>query len=170
LFVCTANICRSPTAEVLARAHYGEQSARFRSAGFLRSGEQSPDLLVRVLAEKGIDVTGHRSYELNRPSLAAADLVLTMESEHVQQATLIDKRSFPKIMPLKEAAEVALSLPTGQLSVESLLEAVNRHRDPTSYLSTQWDVADPYNRKLKHYRQAVAEIENLVHAVIGRLS
>ncbi|MGI9615234.1 MAG: low molecular weight protein arginine phosphatase, partial [Acidimicrobiales bacterium] len=35
LFVCTANICRSPAAEALARHRYGEQDALFRSAGLL---------------------------------------------------------------------------------------------------------------------------------------
>jgi protein-tyrosine-phosphatase len=169
LFVCTANICRSPSAEYLARYHYGEQVAMFRSAGFLRAGEETPKLLATALSEHGVDVTPHRSFQLNEASLLASDLVLTMEGEHVQRATILHRESFPKIVPLKEAAEAAAVLTNPRLTVEDLLDEVGQHRDPTSYLSTRWDVADPYNRKLKDYRRAVGEIDDLVQVVIGRL-
>ncbi len=169
LFVCTANICRSPSAEVLARHHFGEDTALFRSAGFLRADEAPPKLLANARGELGVDVTAHRSFQLNEASLQASDLVLTMEGEHVQRATLLDRESFPKIVPLKEAAECASGLANPRLTADDLLTELNQRRDPTSYLSTRWDVADPYNRKLKDYRRAVAEIDGLVKAVIGRL-
>lgn len=167
--MCTANICRSPTAEYLARSRFGEGTAFFRSAGFLSAGNQPPDLLAKALDELGVDVTPHRSYRLDGPSLDGADLVLTMEGEHVQKATLIDRDSYPKILPLREAAEVARVIPGDRLAVEELLEAVNRSRDPSAYLSPRWDVDDPYNRKLKDYRRAVAELDALVGDLIGRL-
>ena len=83
--------------------------------------------------------------------------------------TPLHRESFPKIVPLKEAAEAAAVLGNPRLTVDDLLAEVNEHRDPTSYLSTGWDVADPYNRKLKDYRRAVAEIDDLVQVVVGRL-
>ncbi|MCP3988531.1 MAG: hypothetical protein GY724_05640 [Actinomycetia bacterium] len=169
LFVCTANICRSPSAEVLARHHFGEDAALFRSAGFLRPDEQPPKLLANALSELGVDVTAHRSFQLNEISLQVSDLVLTMEGEHVQRATILHRESFPKIVPLKEAAEVAAGSGNPRLTVEELLAEVNQRRDPSSYLSSKWDVADPYNRKLKDYRRAVAEIDGLVQTVIGPL-
>lgn len=169
LFVCTANICRSPSAEALARQRYGEDLALFRSAGFLRAGDQPPTLLATALHELGVDVTQHRSYVLNEASIVAADLVLTMEGEHVQRATLLHRTSFPKIMPLKEAAEVMTRHRSARFEAAELIEQVNQDRDPSAYLSTSWDVQDPYNRKLKDYRRAVTEIAGLVDAVIGRL-
>jgi len=170
LFVCTANICRSVSAEALARDRFGEDWAIFRSAGFLRSGSEVPRLLRDALGEAGLDVSAHRSFQLNEASLRASDLVLTMEGEHVQKATLLDRASFPKIIPLKEAAAFIANSGNRSLSVPELIGRLNAGRDPSSYLSSRWDVDDPYNRKLKHYRRAVAEITGLVDTVIGNLA
>lgn len=169
LFVCTANICRSPAAEALARHRYGEQDALFRSAGLLEGGRRCPDYLVQTLYDRGIDISKHRSYQLDHASLQAADLVLTMEGEHVQQATTIDRACFPKTVPLREAAEV-LAAAAGPQPIDRFVETLGRVRDPSTYLSNQWDVADPYRRKLKDYRRAVEDISSLVEGVIGRLS
>mgnify|MGYP003419210929 CR=1 FL=1 len=76
--------------------------------------------------------------------------------------------AFTKVVPLKEAADVMGFLP-GRLAVSDLLDEVNRSRDPRTYLSKGWDVADPYKRKLRDYRRAVAEIDELVGQVVGRL-
>lgn len=139
-----------------------------RSAGFLRAGEPSPALLIQALGEHGIDGSHHRSHTVDVPSLKAADLVLTMEGEHVQQATLLHREAFAKIMPLTEAAATLRA--GGPMTPEALVAAVNVDRNPTSYLSTDWDVADPYNRKLKDYRSAVTEIAGLVGEVFARLA
>lgn len=170
LFVCTANICRSPAAEALARKRHGEERSTFRSAGFLLAGEPSPALLAEALSEFSIDISPHRSYVLDEPTLDAADIVLTMEGEHVQRATLLQSAAFPKIVPLREAAAVMGAVPPGRrVDVEGLLQRINDGRDPTTYLSTKWDVDDPFKRKLKDYRRAVAEIGGLVDDVFRRL-
>ncbi|MEM8924715.1 MAG: hypothetical protein AAGD35_14525 [Actinomycetota bacterium] len=170
LFVCTANICRSPTAELLARSRYGESGVLVRSAGFLRSGEGSPDLLLQALNEAGVDGSAHRSFTLNAASLDAADLVLTMEGEHVQKATLLHREAYPKIIPLTEAADRARRHAHRSLAPSELVDIVGAERDPSSYLTTTWDVSDPYNRKLKDYRRAVVEISQLVDDVFTRLT
>ena len=168
LFVCTANICRSPAAETIARHRFGEVGTLFRSAGFLDSGNPCPEPMIECLRERGVDATRHRSYQLDEPSLRAADLVLTMESEHVQRATMLYRDAFPKILPLKEAAERLGRLEPGPMGIDEFVAAVNRDREPTSYLSTAWDVSDPYRRKMKDYRRAVEEITGLVDVVVGR--
>ncbi|MGI9613086.1 MAG: low molecular weight phosphatase family protein [Acidimicrobiales bacterium] len=169
LFVCTANICRSPAAEALARHRYGEQDALFRSAGLLDGGRSCPEYLVQTLQDRGIDIAEHRSYQLDPVSLQVADLVLTMEGEHVQQATTIDRTCFPKTVPLREAAQLLATAP-GPQPMDRFIEMLSSTRDPSSYLSNQWDIDDPYRRKLKDYRRAVDEISSLVEGVIGRLS
>jgi sulfate adenylyltransferase len=170
LFVCTANICRSPAAEYVARARFGESTALFRSAGFLTLGQECPRLLLEALDEVGVDASGHRSYRINEASLQAADLVLTMEGEHVQQATLLHRPAFPKVLALKEAAERMRQMPEPEVELSEFLRRVNLGRTPTTYLTSRWDVADPYRKKLRDYRRAVAEISGLVEAVIGRLA
>ncbi len=168
LFVCTANICRSPAAEALARAQFGEQGRAFRSAGFLIPDQPCPDHMITSLAELGVDVSQHRSYQLNEPSLEAADIVLTMEGKHVQDATLIAPDTFHKIFPLKQAASILSDWST--VSVENFLAEANQSRDPRQYLDNRWDVADPYGGKLKGYKKAVQEIRSLVDGTLSRLS
>jgi len=169
LFVCTANICRSPAAETLARSRFGEREAIFRSAGFLDEGRECPPLMIQALQEKGVDATAHRSYQLDEASLEAADLVLTMEGEHVKRATLLQPDAFDKIVALREAADL-LSSSRVPMSLPEFIVSLNRERNPSTYLSARWDVSDPFGRKLKDYRRAVEEISELVQAVIGRLS
>ncbi len=169
LFICTANICRSPTAELLARQRFGESDLVFRSAGFLEADHRCPDELVEVLGAKEIDARDHRSYMLDDVSVGAADLLLTMEGSHVQKATMLAPDGFPKIVPLKEAAAVLDGQAQPQLSIEDFVDELNRNRDPRQYLGTKWDVADPFGGRVRAYRKAVAEIEQLVGRVIGSL-
>lgn len=169
LFICTANICRSPTAELLARSRFGESELVFRSAGFLDVADSCPSELVTVLRSRNIDATGHRSYQLDEASVHAAELLLTMEGSHVQKATMLAPDAFPKIVPLKEAAAVMERQPEQRLTVDEFVERLNINRDPRQYLGTGWDVADPYGRRAKAYRRAVDEIEQLVSVAIGRL-
>jgi protein-tyrosine-phosphatase len=169
LFVCTANICRSATAELLARQRFGEEANIFRSAGFLEPGHAVPGDLVKVLADRGIDASAHRSYQLDEASVAAADVLLTMESSHIQRITSISPEALAKSVPLKEAAQLMERLEPGPVTVERLLAELNRDRDPLTYLGARWDVDDPFGRRAKAYRRAVDEIAALVDVVIGRL-
>ncbi len=154
----------------MARHRFGEREALFRSAGFLEGDRECPDHLLQSLRERGVDAAAHRSYRIDQASLQAADLVLTMEGEHVQKATLLDPDSFHKVLPLKEAAARLENVGRGPLTLDEFVDEINRDRDPTSYLSGQWDVSDPYGRKLRDYRRAVNEIAGLVDGVIPRLS
>ena len=169
LFVCTANICRSPAAENIARTRFGESNAVFRSAGFIDTGQSCPAPMVQVLGDRHVDVTGHRSYMADAASLYSADLILTMEGAHVQKLTLLDRNAFSKTFPLKEAAQHMARLSGPTVSLENFLHVANQERDPRTYLSTKWDVADPYKRKLKDYKKAVVEISELLDIVLGRL-
>ncbi len=169
LFVCTANICRSPTAEHLARARFGEDYWCFRSAGFMPSGRAPSETLIRALTEVDVDVRRHRSYQLDRASIAAADILLTMEGAHVRQATEIEPGAYPKTVPLREAAAVLEVWHAPSATGEELLVEIARERDPMSYLGDDWDVDDPFGRSLRIYRRTVAEIGDLVDSVLGQL-
>lgn len=141
----------------------------FRSAGFLSEGNEVPPELVSVLAERHINASAHRSYTLDEASIEAADVLLTMEGSHVQQATMLRPESFRKIVPLKEAAAVIERQPVARITVEDFLDELNRDRDAIQYLGTNWDVDDPYGKRTKAYQRAVAEIEHLVTMVLSRL-
>lgn len=88
LFVCTGNICRSPTAE-------GVFLARARQAGLLdrldvdsagthdyHVGEPPDKRAIAHAAKRGIDIAGLRARKLTREDFARFDYVLAMDRGH----------------------------------------------------------------------------------------
>lgn len=166
LFVCTANICRSPAAEHLARARAGE-GLSFSSAGFRRSGVACPVPLVKEVARRGVDLSGHRSRRVSVADVADADLVVTMEARHVVDLSVLDPTAFPKTVPLKELVRL---LGDGPLTVGAVLDEL-ADRDPGQYLGvgSDDDVPDPYGGSARMYRQGVALIDSLVGTLVHNL-
>ncbi len=95
LFVCSGNICRSPMAAEYLRHRAGlEGLGRLvvDSAGTLGiEGARASDEAVAVLAAEGIDLTAHRSRGLTAADIRAADLIVVMTVEHLEE---LDRR-FP---------------------------------------------------------------------------
>ncbi len=92
LFLCTANICRSPMAEGWARAlaERGGLRVEVRSAGVAAREGLPPDpLAIRVMGEASMDISGQRSRPLNEIDLAWADHILVMELRH--QRSVLDR-------------------------------------------------------------------------------
>ncbi len=167
LFVCTANICRSPAAEAIARDRFGEQRFRFRSAGFLEKGRIFEPDMAKAVAKLGVNISGdHESSVIDTEMLHASSLVLTMEARHVQNIVIEADAVFDRVIPLKEAAELIDERRIG--SLEGLLAAMV-DRDPMRYLDRRWDVEDPYKRSRRHYKRSAAEIVDLVNRVIGSI-
>ena len=109
LFVCTANMCRSPLAEVLFRdllRQRGQQSGwRVESAGvFAVRGEPATELSRRVAAERHLDLTSHRSKPADADRLGRADLVLVMEPGHREQLLEKHPQSADRVHLLTEMA------------------------------------------------------------------
>lgn len=80
LFLCVANSARSQMAEGIARA-LAEPGLAVWSAGS-RPTQVNP-LAVRVLAEIGIDISGHRSKGMGEIDASAVDTVITLCTEEV---------------------------------------------------------------------------------------
>lgn len=86
LFVCTGNTCRSPMAEVIARARAVERDldVEVSSAGLMTGpGSPAAEHARRLAAARGLDLATHRSTALSPDLLAMADLVLGMTGRHV---------------------------------------------------------------------------------------
>ncbi|QDT09379.1 L-threonylcarbamoyladenylate synthase [Planctomycetes bacterium K23_9] len=86
--VCTGNTCRSPMAETLLREKVREQfgsedAVRVLSAGVAAgAGSGASPQAVEVMGERGLDLTGHSSQQLDDSILNVADLILTMTRGH----------------------------------------------------------------------------------------
>jgi len=83
LVVCIGNICRSPMGEALlihALNDVGIHDVEVRSAGLdALVGYPADKVVIRLMLERGIDLSAHRSQQLNRDILRWADLVLVMD-------------------------------------------------------------------------------------------
>jgi protein-tyrosine phosphatase len=91
LFVCRANICRSPMAEGAFRgmAHKAGLDAAFTvdSAGTLArfAGEPPTPLATQAAARRGYDISGLRARQVEATDIARFDYVLTMERSQLAE-------------------------------------------------------------------------------------
>jgi protein-tyrosine-phosphatase len=89
LLVCTGNLCRSPMAAGLLQRRLEESGLEGRyqiaSAGvWAVDGEPASSNAVEVMAQRGIDISGHIAHTVKAQDMAEADLVLVMSREHAR--------------------------------------------------------------------------------------
>jgi len=87
LFVCSANQCRSPMAEVLFEAFLAEKGVReewrVESAGvWAYEGSRATANAQKAMAERGLDLSQHLSQPADSRLLKQFDLTLVMEQRH----------------------------------------------------------------------------------------
>ncbi|MBI5186289.1 MAG: response regulator [Nitrospinae bacterium] len=87
LFLCKANIFRSPIAEFLFNRQLkrmGDSAIRAQSAGLQASpGSTLPDGILHVLSKMNINLANHRSKSITKDLAREADLILVMEKNHL---------------------------------------------------------------------------------------
>jgi protein-tyrosine-phosphatase len=144
LFACTANICRSPMAAAIMRRRIAElgleDQIAVSSAGvWAEEGHGASPNAVTTLADRGMDLAGHRSRLLTPALLGEADLILVMEEAH--------RRSLFHLAP-QHLGKVYL-----------LTEMSGRHAD----------VADPYGGPAEGYVRTADELERLIDAGMPKI-
>lgn len=83
LFVCTANIFRSVTAEYALKIRLDSyRSCVVSSAGIHVTPQPMPDWVAVRLRERGADPAAHVQRQLTRELIEAADLVVAMGRDH----------------------------------------------------------------------------------------
>ena len=104
LVVCVGNICRSPMAEALLRNGLGPDSAITVSSAGIGAlvGFPAAEHAMELMRENGLDISDHRARQLDRDLIAAADLVLVMESGHKRAIDAIDSTARGKVQRLCE--------------------------------------------------------------------
>jgi len=167
LFVCTANICRSPYLELRARQLLGPDSgvevASAGTHGF--DAEPVSDTMAAEFARWGTDASLFRSRLVTGALIDEADLVLTAEAAH--RTRLLEERpaAFRKIFTLGQfVASVRSADPS--LRGRELLAALWTRR---ASASPDHDIADPYRRGPEEARRAGVTMEGMLEVVVDRL-
>lgn len=115
LYLCTANICRSPFAEFYARMlanKLGDRQTSFESAGtHAPTGRPADPVMVRLGQRFGIELKTHESKPIDKAMLERAERIIVMERAH--------------------AAYVREHYPTHARKLETLVEDGGNLADPT---------------------------------------
>ena len=144
LFVCTANIIRSPMAEAFLKQQVGDriqpQTWEVSSAGtWAQAGHPSHKIPLELMGELGIDMRGHRSREVNESLLAASDIILVMEQGHKEALCAEFPKHAEKIFLLSEVG--------GKIR----------------------DIVDPVGGSLVDYKATLVEIRNYLQDAPARI-
>ncbi|MDQ7093019.1 low molecular weight protein arginine phosphatase [Desulfosporosinus sp. PR] len=139
LFICTGNTCRSPMAEGLAHELLGE-GVQVSSAGMEAwEGDKASPQALKVLKERNVDLSDHRSRRVSLELLSGADWIIPMTQ--AQEESL--KRRFPQFAP----------------KIRCLGEWGER----------PYDIRDPWMGSVSEYRQTALEIEELLRSLKEQL-
>lgn len=144
LFICTGNICRSPTAEALLKQRFGREGMTdwtVSSAGtWTTAGRMASRYAIELMAERGIDLSSHRSQTVDRQLLERSDLVLVMTRSHEEALRLEFPDQSDKIYLLSEMNE-----------------------------GGRYDIRDPYGGPLQGYKDCFKELDKLIDAGFERI-
>lgn len=104
LVVCVGNICRSPMAEVMLQdALAGKTNASVSSAGLgALAGHPASEHSVELMADRGLDITGHKARQLTPDMIESSDLVLVMEQGHKRAIDSLEPAARGKVYRLCE--------------------------------------------------------------------
>ncbi|MEO7070530.1 MAG: low molecular weight phosphatase family protein [Nostocoides sp.] len=175
LFVCTANISRSPYLERRSRqllaelvpADAGLQPVRFGSAGTagIPSQEMDPHMAAE-LATRGVDGSDHRSRGLTPALVHRADLVLTATVAHRSRILAEQPAAVSRTFTVAQFATNVDTLDAGLTGAALLADrsAVQVLRRPAG-----GDLADPYRRGPAAAHASAATIDALLRVIIPRL-
>lgn len=171
LFVCTANICRSPYMELRSRTLAGgDGGIEFASAGTHGFNAHRVDrTMAEVLAERGVSadlLNGFASRPLTDDLIEAADLVLTAEASHRQFVLEEVPGAFRKAFTLAQFAE-SVERVDADLHGAELVTAVGHRRAGTA---DHHDIRDPYRRGKAAAEVSADQIDALLLAVLRRLA
>jgi len=143
------------------------------SAGLRFDGEPASANGVDVLADRGVDLSGHRSRIVNRELLEGTDLTLAMSREHLREAVLSLPDTWPRAFTLKELVrrgEMIGPRAPGE-SIDAWLARAHSGRNRTDLLgsSPDDDVDDPIGLSRSAYEKTADELSDLVERLVDLL-
>ena len=165
LFVCTANICRSPAMELIACDLAGSADIVVSSAGtHARNRQKMTSDMAGTLPAGAAE--GFRSRHLTAALLPDVDLVLTAEQVHRQHILDDFPQLHRQVFTLGQFAASISEVPDRDLSGRDLVAAAGQRRTPSA---PEHDVADPYRRGTAAAEKATGTITAMLSVIGPRL-
>lgn len=197
LFVCTANLCRSPMAELLLRQElldrWGPYRARrwaVRSAGVqARVGFPIHPLARQTMVERGhlsaavqrfTDQRGRwldefRSGGISVDLLTGADLILTAAREHRSALVSVAPAALKKSFTIAQMATLLtvagpLYPKDPALAGPALIDAARHARGIVPTGGPDDDLDDPVNQPIDAFRTCARTLSNSIESILGPLT
>lgn len=165
LFVCHANIVRSPAAELLSQSRRdltGEWD--FASAGVRALvGHPVDSHMAAALQPYGIDATRRSgAQQLSEPMVDASDLILTFERKHRERVIQHSPAAARRTLTIRRAERLLAGRPR-RVEVLSLFG-----NDDRAYTEAD-DFADPVGQGAAAAVEAAREIARLLNVILPAL-
>lgn len=145
IFVCSANICRSPVAEAIFNSLAAERDLPYRAESVgtsARRGVPMADNAAAALRELGFSAGDHVSSPLDEEALRSASLILAMTPRHAER------------------------LRNSPVDLEDRLRLLTHYAGQ----SNEQEITDPYGHTMAVYRASVNQILLYVEALVQRLA
>ncbi|MGN6218384.1 MAG: low molecular weight phosphatase family protein [Microbacterium sp.] len=181
LTVCTGNICRSPLAEQLLRAHLRPLDATVESAGVSALvGVGMPAPALALAGRLGVtDAADHVGRQVTVDLVRNADLVLAMSREHRRALVELTPAATRKTFTIRELANIAAGISDDELAgeVAGTPDATDALRAAVGLASAlrgvveplpspdDLDVIDPYRQSDAVYEQSASQLVPAAAAV-----
>lgn len=169
LYVCWANQCRSPIAELLLSSAM-RGNPRFEGAGWrvssagvaARTGRRIDPGAARVLAERGVQSAAFTSQPLTAQLVETANLILTAERAHRPAVIQLDAGATTRTFTMRQFTRlvghpvISWDSPDyGPALVQAALD--NRGLFPPRDLQDD-DIVDPVGRPVRDFRRSIEAI------------
>jgi protein-tyrosine phosphatase len=150
-FICSGNICRSPTGEIVLRAMLQEAglgdavAVDSAGTGHWNVGEAVHGPALKALRRHGYDGSAHVARQVSASWLGERDLILAADKGHVRELRhLVATDQHDRIRLLREF-------------------------DPAAAQAGTLEVDDPYYGRREDFERAFAEIERACRGLVGHL-
>lgn len=149
LFVCTANLCRSPMAEGVFRSQAAKAGLTdaldidSAGTGATHVGQPPTRLAVAAAAARGYDISGLRARQVTGEDVRHFDYVLAMTRNHLVELRWLAPRE------LADRPQLLMS-----------------YAPPIGVL----DIADPFGGTAEDYERALGLIEAATRGLVARLT
>jgi protein-tyrosine phosphatase len=183
LFVCHANLCRSPMAELLARRAFDETFGVLGSVVTVASagtrayaGSAMHKGSATVLAAAGIDPGAFVARTVDASVLATADLVLTAGREHRAACAALAPGKVRRAFTLRQFTRLVdavgpvpgLGHRTVPDRLHVLVDRVNATRHLVAPVAGELDdLPDPVNQPIEAFEECADEIRASLDRVLG---